>query len=289
MIEKLTGANIGKKIVSVSIVLSLGISGVGIAEALKKNNDEVIDMNTKIEQIVFGPEIALKHLAINLQKQGAYNVVYHDSLDIETLPEGYLYINGKGVTFKNTIKKKEIIDGKEIITNTLPEGYDSITTKTGEIVGYKTIEPTTVSVGKCITFNMDTNGNKTEETLYWNEEKSKFERNTLTSSVEGDIVTYCNKKSISPDYYIFVQGTETEAKPVRYSEKSADSSDIYIKDEKEFVLNRIVTFYSNDDYKDLSNKFSGRLKRDEIMVFQSQENNTTTFFVYKQLIKKKMR
>lgn len=286
MTDRLSGANIGKKIVSLSLILSLGSLGMGAVVSRLKKEYSNLEVTTKIEQMVFGTEFALKHLASTLQQQGAYNVEYHDNLVIDTLPENYLYINGKGITFINAIQSKEIIDGKEIINNIIPDGYEQTTTKNGEIIGYKTVEPIKIVVNNCITFDRKKDGIQTTETWQWNQETNKLEKYILTRSVNEDIVTYCNKNNVSlSSLYIYVPGNSTAPKPVRFSETMANTSEIYSKGEKEYISNRIVTFYSEDDINDLANRFSGHLKPGELMIFQKQGEGITTFMIYRQEIK----
>ena len=285
MIDKLTGAKIGKKVVGLTLAISLGSFGAG---AILRNNADLsndIDFTTRIEQTVFGSEIALQHLALDLEKQGAKNVHYYDSAVIDTLPSGYLYIDGKGVTFRNTISNKEMVDGREVVVHQIPEGYTETTTKTGEQVGIKTIEPKKIQVGNCVTFDMDKDGKSTKETWVWDDTIHDFQKYVLTTSVDEDVVTYCNKDSISSANYIYLASTYDKTDVARFSEQTLNDNSISEIDGKEYIADRVVTFYSNEKVNVLANKFAGHLNVGERMVFQNQENGVTTFIVYKQLVK----
>ena len=88
--------------------------------------------------------------------------------------------------------------------------------------------------------------------------------------------------------YIYIPLSGYSApQPVGYTTQEANNENIYTKNDKEYQLDRIVTFYTDTkDIKQVRNSFTGHLVYGEILEYMNQEEGKIIFGIYKQLPKK---
>lgn len=94
--------------------------------------------------------------------------------------------------------------------------------------------------------------------------------------------------NITMDGYIYIPLNSSVPEPVGYTEKEVETSDIYTKDEIDYNLDRIITFYTDEaNVNKIRNSFSGHLMYGEIMEFDNQEEGKTNYKVYKRMVKER--
>ena len=107
---------------------------------------------------------------------------------------------------------------------------------------------------------------------------SKIEKNINTN--KGD--------ELNMEGYIYIPLSGHSApQPVGYTTQEANNENIYTKNDKEYQLDRIVTFYTDTkDIKQVRNSFAGHLVYGEILEYMNQKEGKIVFGIYKQLPKK---
>ena len=277
MNNKQTGAKATTKFVAITLALVIGAGSVGIGtvNCAKNNPTRDLCLTAKIEQMTMGYEQALMHEAKDLEKHGAYDIVYEPNpCTIIIIPDGYIYENGMAARYLKPKKDKPIPDGFELVE------YN------GEQLIRKLEKPELSIVGPSVSYKIEEDGIIYSNRIYWDEENNKFETISMVYSLGNkDVVTYCNPNTISDDY-IYIVDRHGKPVPVRYSEsnelpKDGTIDETYQAVDSEYEFNRVITFYTDDTIpKDLSNPYAGHLSQGEAMVLIEQSDGKTVFAVY---------
>ena len=121
---------------------------------------------------------------------------------------------------------------------------------------------------------------------------SKIIQHLVDGTSYGEIIETQNSDSnkdvdnVKTHQYIYLPGNSSAPEPVEFVEEIVNDNQVYIFNDNEYELVRIVTFYTDEkNNKIIANNFAGHLKLGEIIKFLDKENGVNRFSIYKRHVK----